>query len=98
MVEVLITRTFEKVFRKLDRKVQGKVIEHLGILANNPMIGKLLKGYYSIRVEDQLLRVKLRSLRVDDYRVIYWYDVLRNRVILLLIGHRKQVYKLLRRL
>ena len=56
-----------------------------------------MKGYYSIRVEGQLLRIKLRSLRIDDYRAIYWYDRIENRVILLLVGHRKWIYKLLRR-
>ena len=66
-------------------------------MKDNPLAGKLLKGYYTIKVEDQYIRVKLRSLRINVYRIIYWYDKLGNRVILLLVGHRRWIYKLLRR-
>ena len=56
-----------------------------------------MRGYYEVRVEDQVIRAKLRSLRVGDYRVIYWYDFREDTAWLLLEGHRKWIYKLLRK-
>ena len=56
---------------------------------------KPLRGAYEVVVDGARLRVKLRSLRVGDYRVIYWYDPLRGAAWLILAGHRESVYKLL---
>jgi len=65
------------------------------ILTENPEVGKPLHGSY---FADTTLRIKVRSFRVGEYRVIYWYDKFKDTVWLLVVGHRKWVYKLLKRL
>ncbi len=32
-------------------------------------------------------------LRVGDYRIIYTFDVIRNEVHLLAVGHRREIYR-----
>jgi len=85
------------MLRNINPSDVSRIIEALHILEEDPTVGKLLRGYYEVRVEDQVIRAKLRSLRVGDYRVIYWYDVRKDTVWLLLVGHRKWVYKLLKK-
>ncbi len=41
---------------------------------------------------DQMKPSQFRRLRVGDYRVIYEIDMQSKRVIVLHIGHRKNVY------
>jgi mRNA interferase RelE/StbE len=38
-------------------------------------------------------RAKFR-LRVGDYRIIYTFDVSRNELLLVTLGHRRAVYRL----
>ena len=97
MTEVRVTKVFERLLGRLPPAAAERVLEASQVLRDNPLAGKLLRGYYEVRVEDQVIRAKLRSLRVGDYRVIYWYDVRKDTVWLLLVGHRKWIYKLLKK-
>jgi len=96
MTEVRITRRFEKLLRRLVPSIAEHILTASQVLKDNPLAGKLLRGYYEVKVEDQVIRAKLRSLRVGDYRVIYWYDSREDIVWLLLVGHRKWIYKKLK--
>jgi len=93
----MVTKVFEKLLKKVKPSDVGRIIEALHVLEESPTTGKLLRGYYEVRVEDQIIRAKLRSLRIGDYRVIYWYDARKDTVWLLLVGHRKWIYKLLKK-
>ena len=87
---IVFTRRFEKALEKLDREVAVRVLRKVEILSRNPYVGKMLRGVY-VEIED--LRLKLYSLRVGDYRVIYTVNPLESKVYLLTVKHRKHVYK-----
>jgi len=55
-------------------------MESLKILERSPESGEQLKPS------------KFWKIRVGDYRVIYEIDTSTNRVIVLFVGHRKNVY------
>ena len=95
MAKVRATRSFERSLRSIPRDVAERILEKARELEVNPLQGKPLRGAYEVVVDGARLRVKLRSLRVGDYRVIYWYDPLRGAAWLILAGHRESVYKLL---
>lgn len=63
-----------------DRELENRIREKLKILSSNPKKGKRLK------LSD------FWRLRIGDYRAIYEIDHKNNRVIILFIGHRKDVY------
>jgi len=95
MAKVRATRSFERSLRDIPRDVVERILRKAGELEANPLLGKPLRGAYEVVVDGARLRIKLRSLRVGDYRVIYWYDPLRDTAWLILAGHRRSVYKLL---
>lgn len=83
---VELTKSAKKEFDSLPTKLQGKVVEALKFLSENPF--------------SELLRIKklkgapsLYRIRIGDYRIVY---EVRNEVLLVLvikIGHRKDVYR-----
>jgi len=66
--------------KRLDEKKRDEIRKKLGVLKERPDTGKHLKhsGFW--------------SLRIGDHRAIYEIDRERNEVIVLFIGHRKDVY------
>ncbi len=80
--QVIITESAQKSLRKLDKKIRDNIFNKLESLKENPHIGKLLSANLS----------GFWSLRVRDYRVIY--QIKNNELIILVIGigHRKNVY------
>ena len=79
--EIFATKRFLKEFEKLDENLQKRIKEKIKDLQYNPYKGVPLtagfKGKYKIRV--------------GEYRIIY--TLKENRVYLLAIGLRKNVYK-----
>ena len=74
----------EKDLKKLPDVVRGKVVDSLLELKTNPFSGKKLKG-------------KLKgfySLRIWPYRIIYCISNKELVVLIIKIGHRKDVYSL----
>jgi len=73
-------------FKRLDKTVQRIIREKLELLAKNPEILKNnikpLKGEYK----------GLYRLRVGNYRIIYKTDNENLIIILIRIGHRKDIY------
>lgn len=78
-----ISRTAEKQLRKLPRREQERVVAAILPLAGNPRPrgSRKLSGY------DDVFR-----LRVGRYRVLYSVEQRRLVVIVLKIGHRREVY------
>ena len=71
-----------KELRELDESMRSRVKEGLQELSTEPkQAGKLLKGS------------KFWSLRIGDYRVIYEVHDELERVVVLFIGHRRDVYE-----
>jgi len=85
---VLFTREAKRNVEKLDpsiRKIIRRVIESL---AANPLKGKPLA--YDL--------AGLYSLRTSDYRIIYRIRKKELIIIIIAVGHRKEIYKKLKEL
>jgi mRNA interferase RelE/StbE len=86
--EVLYTHTAKAAIRKLDPGTRNKVRAAVDELAKDPLQGKplsfTLKG--------------LRSWRTGDWRIIYRAEAERVVLVVVTIGHRRDVYERVRRL
>ena len=85
---------FRRELRKLPGSVQRRVLERVAELAEDPFLGKPLRGG---EVEVLGQRFRPYSLRVGDYRVLYVIEHLTRTVYLYSVGHRSQVYRGLKR-
>jgi mRNA interferase RelE/StbE len=79
--EIRFTQRFLKNIKVLDREVQVRILREINILKANPYVGKPLRGEWK----------GIYSLRIGDYRVLY--QIKKNEVFLLVVGHRKRVYR-----
>ncbi len=83
---IAFTKSAKKEFDLLPSQIQEKVLEALSFLAHNPF--------------SELLRVKrlkgapsLYRLRVGDYRVVYEIRGEVLTIVVIKIGHRREVYR-----
>lgn len=83
---VCLTRSARKEFDSLPSKVKDRVSDALRLLEINPyselLQVKKLKG------EENLYRT-----RIGDYRIVYEVRKKEIQVIVIKIGHRKEVYR-----
>jgi mRNA interferase RelE/StbE len=77
------TRRFEKDFRKLASDLKQRIDKQVRLLETQPYSGKRLRGEFEGSF----------SLRLGDYRVVYWIDESAKRIILLTVAHRRRVYE-----
>ena len=70
-----------RFLRKADSSLRGRIREGLAGLADSPE-----------RKGERLMHSPFWRLRVGDYRVIYEIDREQKKVIVLFIGHRRDVY------
>ncbi len=86
MYEIEFLKEAYEEFKRLDRPVQELIKKKLEILAQNPEALKNnikpLKGKYS----------RLYRLRVGNYRVIYRIYQEKLLILIVRIGHRKEIY------
>lgn len=84
--KVEFTRSARKEFDHLQGKIQEKILEAVYLLSRNPF--------------SELLRIKklkgaaaLYRIRIGDYRIVY--EVKNDRLLILVIkiGHRREVYR-----
>ena len=80
------TRSAEKEFDRLPKKIKERVAEAVNLLAQNPY-SELLK-VKKLKAAQDLYRV-----RVGDYRVVYEIRESRLIVLIIKIGHRGEVYR-----
>ena len=84
---VEVKKTAQKQITKLDHKVQADIIRYLRERvqqAENPrQLGKALQGE----------KKGLWRYRVGDYRLICDIQDSNNEVVVLALGHRKEVYR-----
>lgn len=80
---LLFTSRAKKDIEQLSEALRYKISAALDRIAQNPLIGKLLKGELQ----------GLRSYRVGDHRIIYQIQEREILVIVLKIGHRREVYR-----
>lgn len=81
--EVELSKRAAKELRKLDRRIQERLLMAMALLRENPRppVVKSLTGYPGY------LRV-----RVGDYRIVYTVDDGRLIILVLTVGHRRRVY------
>ena len=77
---VLLTPKAAKSLRKIERTVGTRMKRSLAELDKNPEAGEQLKPS------------RFWKVRVGDYRAIYEIDESQHQVIVLFVGHRKNVY------
>jgi len=82
--EIEISRSAEKQLRKLPRKDQERVVEAILSLAENqrPRGSRKLSGY------DDVFRI-----RIGQYRLLYSVSSRKLIVIILKVGHRRDIYR-----
>lgn len=80
---IILSDKFDKTFSQLDRVSQKRIVERLKSLSKHPKSGKPLKG----RFKD------IRSLRVGKYRILYNIQENHLIIVVITIGHRKNVYE-----
>ena len=77
----------EKDIQALPGSVIKRVRRGLERLAENPRLGKPLHGEL----------VPFWSYRVSDYRVVYEFRDEKLTVLIVMVGHRREIYELARR-
>ncbi len=94
VVKVIIFRDAAKDLDKMQPDIRNRIVNRLDELAENPLLGGVLKGY-SLTVIGR--RIPLRRVKVGDYRIVYAYSIPENTVYVLAIAHRRRVYKIVRK-
>jgi mRNA interferase RelE/StbE len=85
---ILYTRTAAKAITRLDPSVRVRVRAAIDVLRDDPYRGKPL----------QLTLRGLYSWRTGDWRIIYRVESERIEVLVVTVGHRREVYARVREL
>ena len=85
MRELVFTSTAFKMFEKLDKPTQKRIKEKLLRYLNqkNPL------GFAKKLISS---KIGTRRWKIGDYRVIFDVDEKGRVIVLLLIGHRREIY------
>ena len=87
MIRVFTTRTFDKLFEKLEKRVQIKAVEKTKIFKINPF-DRILK---TEKLHPK--RYDIWSFRVDiNYRIVFRF-IGKDKVLFMFIGHHNQIYR-----
>jgi len=78
--EVLLHPKADDFLQAVEKDLENRIRKKLKTLGSSQEMGKRLKHSDFWR------------LRIGDYRVIYEIDHKNNRIIILFIGHRKDIY------
>jgi mRNA interferase RelE/StbE len=81
MFQIEITETAKKFLKKLDKKNYEMIINKIYSIRENPF-----------RYLKRLQGEKLWRLRIENYRAIVDVIISMNKIIVIRIGHRKNVY------
>ena len=80
--DIVLTAESEEFIKKCDKVIRNRIIKSLRKLENEPESGKPLTS----------ILTGLWSLRIGDYRAIYQIKNSELIVVVIRIGHRKNVY------
>lgn len=83
-----LTKSAKKEFESLPENIQEKILEVFTFLSQNPFSEFL-------RVKKLKGAASLYRIRVGDYRVVYEIRGDRLTIIVIKIGHRKEIYRYL---
>ncbi|MFH1521375.1 MAG: type II toxin-antitoxin system RelE/ParE family toxin [archaeon] len=82
MYELLFSREVSDFLKKLDNPIKTRVINKIEKLKTQPDLGKPMTGQLA----------GLRSLRIGFYRAIYSIEHEKLSILVIKLGHRKNVY------
>jgi len=82
MYEIIIEPPAERFIKKLSKEQQNKTINFIEKLSENPHKGKRLVGNLK----------GLRSLRLDNIRIIYKLEEVKLIILVLRAGYRANIY------
>ena len=85
-MRVSYTRSAARAIRRLDPQVRARVRAAIEVLMEDPLRGKPL----------QLTLRGLRSWRTGDWRIVYRVVEGRVEILVVAVGHRREVYARLR--
>jgi len=83
-MRLIFTRLAFSQFRKLERNAQKKIVKKLRFYLSQKDPLKFAEPLKDFRFGNW-------RFRIGDYRVLF--DVEKNKIIILKIGHRKDIYK-----
>ena len=83
---IRFTSSAARALRKLDPEIRRRVRAALATLREEPERGKPL----------QLTLKGLRSWRTGDFRIVYRVDEGRIEILVIAVGHRREVYARMR--
>lgn len=81
--EVVLSEESQKFLKKCDKSVKDRLLDKIEELAKNPRLGKPLTAGLA----------GLWSLRIGDHRAIYQIRDSQILVVVIRIGHRKNIYE-----
>ncbi len=84
MFQVKLTQTASQTLSNLHPEIKKQLKSILKTLYTDPYAGKLLRNELS----------SFRSLKMKRYRAIYHVDNPNKTVIILAIGHRRNIYEI----
>lgn len=87
MYTIKTTSAFDEDIKKLDRSIAKRIISKIEVLAKNPA----LLGHYLKYMPDDLSG--LQRYRVGDWRILFWADHQKRKIILYGVDHRNRIYK-----
>ncbi|MFA4887878.1 MAG: type II toxin-antitoxin system RelE/ParE family toxin [Candidatus Nanoarchaeia archaeon] len=80
--EVILMREAERFLKKCDKSIRDRILDKFEGLRINPRLGKPLTANLA----------GLLSLRIGDYRAIYQIKDTELLVMVIRVGHRKDIY------
>ena len=86
MYQIEFIKSALKDLQDIDKKDRAKILKEIELLAQNPF-SELLK-YKKLKASENLFRI-----RIGDYRVIYNIEHEKLVVLIIRIGHRREVYR-----
>ncbi len=81
-MKIIIQPTAKKHLKKLSNKTAATILKKLYTIRSNPLA----------HIE-KLKNSRLWKLRIGDYRCILYVNTKKQEIHVLLVGHRKNIYK-----
>ncbi|MBI3324073.1 MAG: type II toxin-antitoxin system RelE/ParE family toxin [Candidatus Omnitrophica bacterium] len=82
MHEILYTKEAQQRIAACNLRLQRRLKQAIERLASHPELGKFLTGHLH----------GIGSYRAGDYRILYRMEHQRSALLILTVGHRKDVY------
>ncbi len=83
MKSIRYSKISARALSRFDSKIRTRMEEAILAIADDPLVGKKLKGDFG--------KEKLRSLKVWPYRIIYRFES--HFLDIIYVEHRKDVYR-----